>query len=141
MKITPNWLTILLIILSNDVQLNPGPSPQSFNFMTWNVNSIAKDNFECVGLIEALNSIFNYDLISLGETNEPVELPETLLNNYTFVPVSNPANTRHGGVGLFVKNTFSITIRNDLWFDEAIVVALKFGRKKIFFTVVSYLLK
>ena len=78
MKITPNWLTILLIILSNDVQLNPGPSPQNFNFMTWNV----KDNFERVGLIEAHNSIFNYGLISLCETslNDSVELPETLLN-------------------------------------------------------------
>ena len=53
MKITPNWLTILLIMLSNGVQLNPEPSPQNFNFMTWNVNSIAKDNFERVGLIEA----------------------------------------------------------------------------------------
>ena len=84
MKITPNWLTILLIILSNDVQLSPGPSPQNFNFMTWNVNSIAKDNFERVGLIESHNSIFNYDLTSLCETsfNDSVELPETLLNNY-----------------------------------------------------------
>ena len=131
----PNWLTILLIILSNDVQLNPGPSPQNFNFMTWNVNSIAKDNFERVGLIEAHNSIFNYDLISLCETslNDSVELPETLLNNYTFVPVNNPANTRHGGVGLFLNTP--IIIRNDLSFDESIVVELKFGRKKILFTV------
>ena len=42
------------------------------------------------------------------------------LNEYTFVPANNPANTRHGG---------------DLSFDESIVVELKFGRKKIFFTV------
>ena len=56
MKITPTWLTILHIVLSNDAQLNPGPSPQNLNFMTWNVNSIAKDNFERVGLIEAHNS-------------------------------------------------------------------------------------
>ena len=91
MKITPNWLTILLIILSNDVQLNPGPSPQNFNFMTWNVNSIAKDNFERVGLIEA--------------------------------------HTRHGGVGLFFKNTHPIIIRNDLSFDKSIIVELKFISK------------
>ena len=66
------------------MQLNPGPSPQNFNFMTWNVNSKATDSVERVGLIEAHNSIFNYDLISLCETslNDSVELPETLLNNY-----------------------------------------------------------
>ena len=115
MKITPNWLTILLIILSNDVQLDTGHSPQ---------NSIAKDNFERVGLIEAHNSIFNYDLISL-------------LNNYTFVPVNNPANTRHGGVGFFFKNTLPIIIRNDLSFEESRVVELKFGRK--FFFLLFYI--
>ena len=49
--------------------------------------------------------------------------------------VNNPANTRHGGVGLFFKNTLPIIIRNDLSFDESIVVELKFSRKKIFFTV------
>jgi len=47
--------------------------------MSWNVNSLAKDNFKRVRLIEAHNSIFNYDLISICETslNDSVELPET----------------------------------------------------------------
>ena len=60
-------LQILLIILSNDVPRNPGPPFHNsfFNFMSWNVNSIAKDDFQRVRLIEAHNSIFNYDLISI----------------------------------------------------------------------------
>ena len=103
--------------------------------MSWNVNSMAKDNFPRVRLIEAHNSIFNYDLISICETNDSVELPEILLNDYMFVSVNNPANTRHGGVVLFNKNSLPVKIRNDLSFDESIVVELKFGRKKIFFTV------
>ena len=63
--------------------------------MSWNLNSIAKDNFHCVSFIEAHNSLFNYDLISICETclNDSVELPETLLDEYTFVPANNPANT------------------------------------------------
>ena len=67
--------------------------------MSWNVNSLAKDEFQRVTLIEAHNSIFNYDLISICETslNDSVELPETLLKEYTFIPANNPANTRHGG--------------------------------------------
>ena len=44
-------------------------------------------------------------------------------------------NTRNGGVGLFYKNSLPVIVRNDLSFDESIVVELKFGRKKIFFTV------
>ena len=36
--------------------------------MSWNLNSLAKDNFHRVSLIEAHNSCFNYDLISICET-------------------------------------------------------------------------
>ena len=135
--------------------------------MSWNVNSLAKENFQRVNLIEAHNSLYNYDLynydlynydlynydlynydlynydlynydlISICETslNDSVELPEPLLNDYTFILASSSANTRHGGVGLFYKNSLPVVVRNDLSFDESIVVELKFGRKKKFFTV------
>ena len=85
-------------------------------------------------IIEAHNSFFNYDLISICETslNDSVELPEPLLNGYIFVPANNPANTRRGGVGIFYKNSLHIVVRNDLSFDESTVVELKFGRKKYF---------
>ena len=44
---SPVWLPILLIILSNDIHLNPGPNFQTnvLNVMSWNVNSSVKDNF------------------------------------------------------------------------------------------------
>ena len=105
--------------------------------MSWNLKSLAKDNFHRVSLIEAHNSFFNYDLISICETslNDSVNLPDTLPEEYTFVTANNPTNTRRGGVGLFYKNSLPIIIRNDLPFDESIVVEVKFGRTNIFFTV------
>ena len=105
-----------------------------FTFMSWNVNSLAKDDFQRVPQIEAHNSLFNYDLISIcgGSLNDTVALPDPLIDDYTFVPSNNPANTRHCGVGLFYKNTLSIKVRNDLSFDESIVIELNFGRKKNF---------
>ena len=68
--------------------------------MSWNVNSIAKDNFQRVRLLEAHNSIFDYDLISICETslNDTIKLPDILLNDYTFVHSKDLTNTRHGGV-------------------------------------------
>ena len=137
------WYFQLVIYLSNDISKNPGPEPyfqnNFFNFMSWNLYSLAKDNFHRVSLIEAHKSFFNYDLISVSETslNDSVELPEPLLNKYTFLPCNNPTNTRRGGVGLFYRNSLPVVFRNDLSFDESIVVELKFGRKKIFFTVLS----
>ena len=137
-KHVPHWLPSSLIILANDIHLNPGPHYETdfLNFMSWNLNSITKDNFERVRLIEAHNSIFNYDLISICETslNDSVELPEILLNDYSLVSANNPTNTRHGGVGLFYKKSHPVIVRNDLSFGESIVLELNFGRKKLFFT-------
>ena len=129
----PHWLPIILIILSNDVHLNPDPQFQNnvFNFMSWNV----RRSFN-VFVLEAHYSIFNYDLISIRETsvNDTVELPGTLLNGYNFAPANNPANIRNGGVGLFYKDSLPVIVRYDLSFDESIVVKLKFGRN-IFLTI------
>ena len=105
--------------------------------MSWNLNSLAKENFQRVDLIEAHNVTFEYDLISICETslNDSVELPKTLLKDYTFVSANNPSNTRHGGVRIFYKNSLPVIVRNDLSFDQSIVLELNFGRKKLFFTV------
>ena len=53
--------------MANDIHMNPGPHFQSnfFNFMNWNLNSLAEEKFERVRLIEAHNSVFNYDVISI----------------------------------------------------------------------------
>ena len=139
-KHVPLWFPIILILLSNDIHLNPGPHFQTnfFKFMSWNLNSLAaKDNFQRIRLIEAHNALFKYDLISICETslNDSVELPENLIDEYTFVPANNPTNVRHGGVGLFYKNSRPVIVRNDLSFDESIAIEIKFGRKKIFFIV------
>ena len=65
--------------------MNPGPHFHNsyFNFMNWNLNSLAKENSQRVQHIEAHNSIFNYDFISICETSlaDSVELPGTLLDD------------------------------------------------------------
>ena len=101
------------------------------------MNSPAKDNFYRAQLVEGYNTNFNYDIISLCETslNDSLTLPDPLIDDYTFIPRNNPQNTRHGGVGLLYKNSLPIQERTDLSFHESIVVELKFGNKKIFFTV------
>ena len=70
------------------------------------VNSLIKDNSQRVRLIEARN-----DLISICEASldDSVELPETLLNDYTFVPSNHPPNTRSGGIGLFFKSSLPLS--------------------------------
>ena len=133
------WLTLFLILISNDIHMNPGPRYRDtfFSFMSWNLNSLAKKDFERIDLIEAHNVNYKYDLISICETslNDSIELNDILLRDYTFIAANNPANTRHGGVGIFYKNSLPVIVRHELSFDESIVLELNFGRKKIFFTV------
>ena len=50
----------------------------------------------------------------------------------TFEPANHPSDVKHGGVGLFYKNSLPINVRRDLSFEESIVVELKYGRKKLF---------
>ena len=62
-------------------------------------------------------------------------IPENILPGYIYHPCNHVSGEKRGGVGIFYKDTLPIIIRNDLSFDECLVAELKFGRMKIFFTV------
>ena len=107
-----HWVISLKIVLSNDVDKNPGDFVNNFfTFCNWNLNSLAKDNFYRTWLLEAHNSFHNYDIIFICETslNDSVELPDTLLNDYPFVSANNPSNAKHDGVGIFYENSLPVT--------------------------------
>ena len=110
---------------------------QFLTFMNWNLNSLVKENFGRVGLIEAHNAIFDYDLISVCETNlnDSIEIPDPLLKDYNFISTNHPGNVSHGGVGLFYKDSLPVIHRKDLSFDECIVIELEFGWNFFFFPV------
>ena len=139
------WYFQLVISLSNDISKNPGPfSPEApggttpyFSFCNWNLNTLSKDDFTRINLLQAHNSNYKYDIISLCETslgrNEIV--PENALPGYLYQACNHVSGEKKGGVGIFYKDTLPIKIRSDLSFDECIVIELRFGRKKIFFSV------
>ena len=142
-EIAALWIFSLILLLSCDVHPNPGPNGnQEFStgflsFCNWNLNTLSKDNFCRVSLLEAHNATFNYDIISLCETslNGDIQVPENILPGYLYHPLNHPDEKRSGGVGIFYKDTLPLRVRSDLSFDECLVCELKFGRKKIFFTV------
>ena len=140
---------VTALLLSSDIETNPGPIPSGsraayggfgegfFSFCNWNINTLSKNDFYRVSLLEADNSIFKYDIISLCETslNEVTVVPEDIIKGYCFFSSNHPSGDKKGGVGIFYKETLPLKIRHDLSFDECIVAELIFGRKKIFFTV------
>ena len=65
------WLYILLITLSGDVELNPGPkrkATQTLSICHWNLNSICAHNFAKLSLLRAYVSVQKFDIICLSET-------------------------------------------------------------------------
>ena len=61
-------------------------------------NSIVKNKFNRVDLLKVQASTYNYDAMSLCATssNDDVEIPETSIDGYNFVPVNHPSgNSAH----------------------------------------------
>ena len=144
-KLFSLWYFSVLMTLSLDIHPNPGPpefhkkdyKDGFLSFCNWNLNSLSKNDFYRITLLEAHNTIFNYDLISLCETslNGSFNAEDIRLSGYKFFSCNNPDGSKNGGVGLFYKEHLPLRIRHDLCFDECLVTELQFDNRKIFFTV------
>ena len=64
-------------MMSSDIHKNPGPMvdpTKKYNsgflsFGNWNLHTLSKNDFHRISLLEANNTLFNYDIISLCETS------------------------------------------------------------------------
>ena len=101
------WLVFRTVLLSGDVETNPGP--EALDFCAWNLNSITAYDSLRVSLIEAYNSVYNYDIIGIVETrlDSTVEEDRLALDGYSFVKDNHPQNVKRGGVGLYIKNSLA----------------------------------
>ena len=57
-----------LLILSGNVLKNPGPTDCNLKFFHWNLDSLTACDNSKISLIEAYNSVFNYDLTAISDT-------------------------------------------------------------------------
>ena len=69
------------------------------------MNTLSKNNFERVSLIEANNDLFKYDIISLCETslNDTQKVPGNILNGYSYHACNHPSGGGGGG-DFFIKH-------------------------------------
>ena len=125
------WFLSLILLLSSDIETLPGPNPTNnsilspqegafksgfFSFCNWNLNTLSKNDFHRVSLLQAHNSYHKYDIISLCETslNETTQVPENILPGYNFFSLDHPSGEKKGGVGVFYKEVLPLKIRLDL---------------------------
>ena len=125
------------ILLSGDVETNPGPD--ALSFCSWNLNSIIAHDFLRISLLEAYNSVFSYDLIGIVETHidSTVDEDKLALDGYRFIKNNHPQDVKRGGVGLYVKESLPSKDRFDLvTLPECVVSEIQINRKKYFFVVI-----
>ena len=127
----------LLLILSNDVELNQGPkkdgSKRNFSISHWNLNSIAAQNFVKLSQLEAYNTMHSHDLICLSETwldsTTSINSNDLSLNDFNLLRVDDPDNVKKGGVCVYYKETLAAHFLQTK-LDQCIVSEVTFKNKK-----------
>ena len=107
--------SLQLLSQHGDIEKNPGPRLESSQYLTfchWNLNSLTSHDSVKVSLLQAYNSIHNYDLICLSETylDSSASLDDNTLSiqGYNLVRADHPSNTKRGGVCIYYKETLAI---------------------------------
>ena len=126
----------MLIKLSGDIELNPGPKPSSFKYFSichWNLNSITSHDFLKVKLLTAYNVMHKFDVICISESylNSDTSSNQYNLNipGYNMSRAAHPSGNRRGGVFIFYKESLPIKMLNIDYLQECICFDLKIGSK------------
>ena len=126
-----NFLLLVAILLSGDVELNPGPNTSCLSFFTLNVRSasVVTDKLDKPCLIREFITDNDIDFLILTETWLSPESPPSVQNlltpaNYSIIPVSRPSG-RGGGIAVIYKSSFTVrsfaAIKNCASFEHLLV--------------------
>ena len=105
------WYFQLVLSLSNDISENPGPissqktvNSRFFSFCNWNLNTISKDDFSRIHLLNAHNTIHGYDIVSLCETSLGVNenVPKNILPGYQYFACNHASGEKKRWCGNFL---------------------------------------
>ena len=119
------WLYIFFIILSGDVELNPGPkskAAQTLSVCHWNLNSIFAHNFPKLSLLRAYVSVNKFDIIRLSETYLDSSVGDVSLeiSGYYLIRSDHPSNKKRGGICIYYKNFLPLKVTAVRLLEECI---------------------
>ena len=130
------WVHIILIPLSGDVQLNPGPKTKSdinVSICYWNLNSIAADNYAEVFLLKAYIAVYQFDIVCISEryldSNITIDDGNLEIFGYILMQSHHPSNSESGGACMYYKSDLPLRVLNIHYSLESIRFELKIGNK------------
>ena len=128
------WSRPFLILLSGDIETNPGPKPiseQSFSICHWNLNSISAHSYTKISILTAYILVHSFDIICLCETylncetltdDQNLEIP-----GYYMLCADHPSNNKRGGVCIFYKTTLPLRVLNISYLSKCINIEISIG--------------
>ena len=130
------WLYSLLILLSADVELNPGPkraSTSNISVYHWSLNSISAHNYIKLFLLKAYIAIHKFDIICLSETyfdsSTSSDDDNLAISGYNLIRSDHPSNNKRGGVCIYYKNFLPLRVLGIQYLQECINFELNIGGK------------
>ena len=130
------WYHKQRLILSNDIEVNPGPkldSSQNLTLCHWNLNSIAAHNFSKINPLKAYLKIHKTDIVSLCETyldsSFLINDENLVIRGYNLVRCDHPTNSKPGGVCIYYKDSLPLKIIDIQYLKECINFHLIIGDK------------
>ena len=97
--IIPSTLKTQVLLLSGDIETNPGPEKSSaIKFCHCNLNGLAAHEFVKVPLIKAFITLCNFDIVCLSETfldsGRPHNDENININSCSLLRVDHPNNIK-----------------------------------------------
>ena len=133
---TSSWLQILLVLLSDDVEINSRRrhTPKaSLSICYWNLNSISAHNYVKLSLLRAYLAFQKFNIICLSETclnSSNSHADETLeISGYSLVPSDHPLNSKRGGVCIYYKNYLHLRFFSVSYLSECIDLKIMIRNK------------
>ena len=122
------WLQSLLVLLSGDVEITPGPkrTPKaSLSICHWSLSTSAPNYAKL-----SRNSVSCISETYLSSSNSPDD--ETLeTSGYNLVRSDHPLNSKRGGVCIYYKNYLPLRIISVNYLSECINFEIMIGKKNL----------
>ena len=126
----------LLLMLSSDVELNPGPLSNCkgyFSICHWNLNNISAHDYSKLFPMKAYIVLHKFDIICLSETyldfTTPNDDDKLQILGYTLIRSDHPSNTKGGVVYIYYNIPLPLRVINTGCLHECLNFERQIGAK------------
>ena len=130
-----------LVLLSGDIEENPGPKYSSLTFCHWNLNGLTAHDSTKISILQAYIAQHNYDIVCLSETflNSSTQSDDSkiTIDGYNLIRSDDPSDSKKGGVCIYYKEHIPLIKRDDInTLENCLVTEIRSQNEKCFLSCI-----